>query len=175
MNTKQLATQKEEQQLLSKEAIKLPPKQRLELLLKAEKYPIVRKRTSAERQIKEMIDFYNFCCLMLAQYFPNERAENNFIALNFMTAQEGTKAICTEELTKAFNMLGRYEELEKRVEAIRSLFQQYQYAFPDLYEAYNLEDIVTERISDVIYENKQLMKEDPQLAEEILGRWKLLS
>ena len=69
MTQKQLETSKVEHQLLSKEAIKLPPKQRLELLLKAETYPIVKKRTSAEGQIREMIDFYNLCCLMLAKHF----------------------------------------------------------------------------------------------------------
>lgn len=175
MNTKKLAIRKEEQQLISKEAIKLPPRQRLELLLKTKKYSIVSKRTSAEGQIKEMIDFYNLCCLMLAQYFPNEIAENNFIMLNFMASQEEARTIGTEKITKAFNLLEGYEELENRVEAIKSLFHQYQYVFPDLYEAYNLEDIVTERISDIIHENKQLMNEDPQLAEEILNRWKLLS
>ena len=37
-----------EQQLLSKEAISLPPKERLALLLKSKRYPIVRKKTSAK-------------------------------------------------------------------------------------------------------------------------------
>ncbi len=72
LESKELSTISEGQQLLSKEAINLPPKEQLNLLLKANKYPLVRKRTSATKQIKEMIDFYNLCCLMLAQYFPNE-------------------------------------------------------------------------------------------------------
>lgn len=49
MITSQLLKSKEEQQLFSKETIRLQPRQRLELLLKAEKYPMVKKRTSADK------------------------------------------------------------------------------------------------------------------------------
>ena len=175
MNEKQLSIHKVEHQLLSKEAIKLLPRQRLELLLKAERFPIVRKRTSAERQIREMIDFYNLCCLMLAQYFPNEQAENNFLLLSLIASQENTQSIISGKLAEAFKLLGSYEELESKVTAIQMLFNQYQYFFPELYESEHLERIATERISDIIQENKQLINDDPQLVEEILDRWELLS
>lgn len=175
MNEKQLSRPTAEQQLLSKEAIKLPPRQRLELLLKAKSYPIVRKRTSAEGQIKEMIDFYNLCCVMLAQYFPNEEAEDNFLMLTFVASQEDTQSIVTEKLAKAFKMLGDYEELESKVTAIQMLFYQYHDSFPEFYESHNLEDIATERISDIIRDTRELMNDDPQFIEEILKRWELLS
>ena len=175
MNEKQLSTPKAEQQLLSKEAIKLTPRQRLELLLKAERYPIVKKRTSAEAQIREMIEFYNLCCLMLAQYFPNGQAENNFLLLSLIASQENTQSIITGKLVAAFKLLRGYEELESKVTSIQMLFYQYQYSFPELYESHNLENIATERISDVIRETKQLMNDNPQLVEEILNRWELLS
>ena len=68
-----------------------------------------------------------------------------------------------------------YEELESKVTAIQMLFHQYQYSFPELYESHNLENIATERISDVIRETKQLMNDNPQFVEEILKRWELLS
>lgn len=175
MTTSQLSKSKAEQQLLSKEAIKLPPRQRLELLLKANKYSIVSKRTSAEGQINEMIDFYNLCCLMLAQYFPNEEAKNNFLMLNFIASQESTQSVITEPLAKAFKLLTGYEELENRVTSIQMLFYQYQDSYPELYQSHNLEDMATECISDVIQKTRQLMIDDPQLIERILRRWDLLS
>ena len=175
MNEKQLSRPTAEQQLLSKEAIKLPPRQRLELLLKAKSYPIVPKRTSAEGQIKEMFDFYKLCCVMLAQYFPNEEAENNFFMFSFIASQEDSQSIITEKLAKAFKMLRDYEELERKVTAIKLLFYQYQDSFPELYESYDLEDIATERISDMIRDTRELMSDEPKLIEEILKRWELLS
>lgn len=175
MNNKTLSTPKVEHQLLLKDAINLPPRQRLELLLKAEKYPISNKKTSAKKQIYEMIDFYNLCCLMLAQYFPNGQAEHNFLLLNFVALQENSQSIITEKLAEALKLLRRYEALESRITAIQMLFYQYQYSFPELYESLNLEDIATKSISDLLQEAKQLMNNNPKLVEEILNRWELLS
>lgn len=173
MNKKQLSPPKVEHQLLSKEALKLSPRRRLELLLKAENYPIVRKKTSAQGQITEMIDFYDLCCLMLAQYFPNEQAENNFLMLNFIISQEDTQSIITQRFSEAFTLLKGYEEIENRITAIQMLFYQYQYYFPELYSYYNLEDIAKKHISDIIQETKELIIDNPQFIEKILNRWEL--
>ncbi len=175
MSGKQLSRPIAEQQLLSKEAIMLPPTQRLELLFKAKNYPIVRKRTSAEKQINEMIDFYNLCCVMLVQYFPVEDAECNFLMLNLIASQENAQSIFTGKFAKALKMLREYEELENKITAIQMLFYQYQYSFPELYESYNLEDFAIQRISDIIRDTRELMNSDPQFAEQILRRWELLS
>lgn len=170
----EISKSKAEQELLSKEALKLPHRQRLELLLKVERYPIVRKRTSAERQIKEMIAFYNLCCLMLTQYFPNEEAEKNFVMINFIASHENTQSIITGKIEEALKLLRGYEDLENKVKAIQILFYQYRESFPDLYQSYNLEDIATEHISDIIRETRQLINDDSQLVEETLKRWDLL-
>ncbi len=175
MEINQLLMSKAEQQLFSKEAINLPPRKRLELLFKTEKYPIIIKKTSAEVQIREMIDFYNLCCVMLVQYFQNEEAENNFIMLNFITSQENNKSIITGEYAKKLKILGGYEKFESKIADIQMLFCQYRYSFPDLYESYNLEDIATEHISDVIKQTKQLINDYPQFVEKILKRWEILS
>lgn len=161
-----------EQYLLSKEAINLPPKERLSLLLKCKRYPIVRKRTSAERQLKEMIDFYDLCCLMLAQYFPNEQAENNFMMLSCMVAMNEPQII-TPELSRYFKLLTDYEKLENNMCAIKSLLFEYYYIYPDLYERYNLEDIATRKIYDAIERGKHLLNYEPDLCKEILKRWGL--
>ena len=174
MKENQLSYQKSEQQLLSKESIKLSPRQRLELLLKTQRYPVVKKRSSAKAQLSEMIDFFNLCCIMLAQFFPNYEAEKNFLMLSIIESQKN-KSIITERLAEAFKLLKGYEELENRVTAIQMLFYQYQYSFPELYSSYNLEDITTKRISDVIHETKQLITNDTQFIESILNRWGLLS
>ena len=162
-----------EQQLLSKEAISLPPKERLALLLKAKKYPIVRKKTSAKGQIEEMIDFYNFCCVMLGQYFPNEQATNNFLLLNFLISKEDSNAPATNKLAKAFRLLNSYEELENKITAVQILFHQYQSAFPDIYQLYNLDDLANERVSDIIQNSKELISYDPSYTERLLERWGL--
>lgn len=172
LESKELTTISEEQ-LLSREAIKLPPRERLSLLLNAKKYPLVRKRTSATRQIKEMIDLYNLCCLMLVQYFPKEQAEDNFLLLNFITSQE-TNAIATGKLAEAFKLLNGYEELERRITAIQRVFFQYQEIFPDLYQLYNLEDIAFEKISDIVENTKLLLSGDETYAKELLERWGII-
>lgn len=163
-----------EQQLLSKEALNLPPRQRLELLVKAKRYPIVRKRTSAEKQIKEMIDFYNLCCLILGQYFANEEVESNFIMLSLVASQKTSQSVITEELAETFELLRRYEELESKVTAIQALFYQYSYSFPEIYELYNLEDLATQRIQEVVQAVRKVVNDDPQFIEKILRRWDLL-
>lgn len=162
-----------EQQLFSKKAISLPPKKRLALLLKAKRYPIVTKRTSAKRQIEEMIDFYNFCCLMLAQYFPNEQATNNFLSLNFLASKIASNAPVTQKLAKAFELLNEYEELENKISAIQMLFHQYQSAFPDIYQLYNSDDFVNEKVSDIVRNSKELISDDSSYTEILLKRWGL--
>ena len=162
-----------EQQLLSKEAISLPPKERLGLLLKVKRYPIVRKKTSAKGQIEEMIDFYNFCCFMLAQYFPNEQATNNFLLLNFLISKEASNASVTNKLAEAFKLLNGYEELEDKINAIQMLFHQYQSTFPDIYQLYNLDDLANEKVSDIIQDAKELIDYDPSYVERLMERWEL--
>lgn len=162
-----------EQQLLSKEAISLPPKERLVLLLKAKRYPIVKKRTSAKGQIEEMIDFYNFCCIMLGQYFPNEQATNNFLLLNFLVSKEDSKAPATNKLAEAFRLLNASEKLENKISAIQMLFYQYQSAFPDIYQDYNLDDLVNEKMSDIIQNVKKLISYDSSYIERLMERWGL--
>lgn len=162
-----------EQQLLSKKAINLPPKERLNLLLKAKVYPIVKKRTSAEGQIKEMLDFYNFCCLMLAQYFPNKQAENNFLLLNLFTSKEGLSTT-SDKLTEAFGLLTSYEELENRITSIQMLFYQYSKIFPDVFYSYNLEDIVTESVSNIIENSLELLNDNPSYIKKLMERWGII-
>ena len=162
-----------EQQLLSKEAISLPPKERLALLLKAKRYPIVRKKSSAKGQIEEMINFYNFCCFMLGKYFPNEQATNNFLSLNFLISKEDANALATNKLAEAFRLLGSYEKLENKITAIQMLFYQYQSAFPDIYQLYNLDDLANESVSDIVQYSKELISYDPSYTERLLERWGL--
>lgn len=159
--------------LLSKEAIKLPPRQRLELLLKAKKYPIVRKRTSAEGQIKEMIDFYKLCCVLLTQYFSNEEAECDFFVLNIIASQEKSKLI-TEKISKALKILGDYEMLEDKVTAIQMLFYRYKKAFPEIYEAYDLESYAYQKVGEIITDTKKLISDDPDFISIIKKRWDLM-
>ena len=162
-----------EQQLLSKEAISLPPKERLCLLLKAKSYPIVRKRTSAKGQIEEMIDFYRFCCFMLGQYFPNEQATNNFLLLNFLISKEDSNTPITDKLAEAFRLLSSYDDLENKITAIQMLFFQYQSAFPDIYQLYNLDDLANEKVSDIIQDAKELIGYEPSYIERLMERWEL--
>lgn len=162
-----------EQQLLSKEAISLPPKERLALLLKAKRYPIVRKKTLAKGQIEEMIGFYNFCCFMLGQYFPNEQATNNFLLINFLISKEDSNAPVTNKLAEAFRLLSSYEDLENKISAIQMLFHQYQSAFPDIYQLYNLDDLANEKVSDIIQTSKELIDYEPSYVERLMERWEL--
>lgn len=173
MTENTIITTSMEQQLLSKEAISLPPKERLALLLKAKRYPIVRKKTSAKGQIEEMIDFYNFCCFMLGQYFPNEQATNNFLLINFLISKEDSNAPVTNKLAEAFRLLTSYEELENKITAVQMLFRQYQSTFPDIYQLYNLDDLANEKVSDIIQDSKELIGYNPSYAKRLMERWEL--
>lgn len=172
MTVSQLSTIPVEQQLLSKQAIRLQPKERLALLLKAKRYPIVKKRTSAESQIKEMLDLYKLYCLMLAQYFPNEEAENTCFFLTLVATQENQQTTITARLAEAFKMLDNYEELERKITAIQILFEEYREKFPNIYERYNLEEITQKRISDMIRDSRQL-RNNPLWVNEVMKRWEL--
>ncbi len=173
MTENTIITTSMEQQLLSKEAISLPPKERLCLLIKAKSYPIVRKSTSAKGQIEEMIDFYSFCCFMLGQYFPNEQATNNFLLLNFLISKEDSNTPITNKLAEAFRLLSSYEDLENKITAIQMLFFQYQSAFPDIYQLYNLDDLANEKVSDIIQDAKELIDYEPSYIERLMERWGL--
>ncbi len=165
------------QQLLSKSAINLPPKERLELLLKCKRYPIVKKRTSAEKQLKEMLDFYNLCSIILAKYFPTEQAESNFMLLSVLASQEEIQANADEQLSESFRLLDSYEEFENRITAIQILFDQYHGSFPDLYERYNLEDISIQSIHDMIEFGRDLLSvnENASFVQKLLKRWGIIS
>ncbi len=176
-NESQLIAVSPEEQLLSKQAIQLPPKERLQLLLKAKRYPIVKKRTSAEAQIKEMISFYNLCTLMLVKFFPNEEAEANYIALTVMeieAEQQSTSLPISAKLSEAFKLVRNYEEFERKITAIRNLFWQYSKDFPEVFEEYNLEDLAGESILDMLGRGRYMVETGHSAMEKILKRWELL-
>lgn len=173
-NESQLIAVSPEEQLLSKQAIQLPPKERLQLLLKAKRYPIVKKRTSAEAQIKEMISFYNLCALMLTKFFPDEEAEENYIALvliDLVQGQSEENQLMTERLFKAFELVKTYEEFERKITAIRNLFWQYSEDFPELFEKYNLEDIASERIPDMLEGARYMLENQSPKVEKLMDHW----
>lgn len=172
----QLVAAKIQEQLLSKQAIQLPPKERLQLLLSTSNYPIVPKRTSAEKQIKEMLDFYEFCCLMLMYYFPNEEAEANYIALAMLSEVEkqDLQIPVSSKLSKAFKLVEDYEKFEKKITAVRDLFLQYSIKYPDIYDKYNLEDLVFLSVHDMLENARYIAKENPSKLERILSRWELI-
>lgn len=173
-NESQLVAAKPENQLLSKQAIALPPKERLQLLLSANHYPVVKKRTSAEAQIKEMISLYDFCALMLTKFFPDEEAEANYIALALIDStqsQFGTNQLMPERLSKAFELVKNYEEFERKITAIRNLFWQYSVDFPDLFEKYNLEDIASEKIPDMLEGARYMIENHSPNVEKLMNRW----
>lgn len=176
-NESQLVATRTEEQLLSKWAIALPPKERLKLLLSAEYYPIVKKGTSAEAQIKEMIDFYNLCTLMLVKFFPNEKAEANYIALTVMEieAEQQTASLpISTKLSEAFKLVRDYEDFERKITAIRNLFWKYSEDFPEVFEEYNLEDIAGEKITDMLGRGRYMVETGRSAMEKILKRWELL-
>ena len=173
MFTPQLLTENARVDLLSKEEISLPPKQRLMLLLQSSRYVIVQKRTSAKRQIKEMLDFFNFCRILLLIFFPSEKAENEFVELSFMSSHD-YHSIIFEQFEELFKLLEDYEMLESRITSMQMLFYQYKLSFPDLYDRYNLENIDSKKISEIIQESRLLI-EQPDFVANVLKRWDLLS
>ncbi len=155
-------------QLLSKEAINLPPKKRLELLLKSKKYPVAKKRTSSINQLKEMIALYDLCVLMLAKYLPTEKSKENFMLISLLDSQKD-RSLVTE---KAFKLLGNYEELENKITAIQEFFYQFQKSFPDLYESYNLDELTDASFNKMIENGRHLLNNISSV-KTLLNRWGL--
>lgn len=173
----QLVATKPEEQLLSKQAIALPPKERLQLLLSASYYPVVKKGTSAEVQIKEMLDFYNLCLLMLIKFFQDEDAESNYLLLKTldMTEQQSANNLpASKRWLEAFKLLKTYKEFERKITAIKELFCKYSKVFPEIYEKYKLEEIVSGEISDMLEGTKYMLKNCTSAEARILERWGLL-
>ncbi len=169
-----LATQTVEKNLLSEQTVNLNPRERLKLLLQSKSYPIATKRSSAKKQIEEMIDLYNLCSIVLARYFPDENADGNFIMLNFLFAmREPTRSLVNQELGKTFAMLDGYEKWEKRITDIQALFLKYSKNYPDLYEKYNLEDMVNESISSIVWNSREMLQDDNDFIFEVFKRWGL--
>lgn len=159
---------------LSEQAINLPPEKRLRLLLETKHFPVATKRSSAKKQITEMKDLYDLCCIMLARYLPNENAEDNFIALNFLSAiQYPMRSVVNQDLAKAFSILGEYEKWEERVTAIQELFLEYKEVYPKLYEEYSLEDLATEKISTIVWSTRDAIAANPEFLFEVMERWEL--
>lgn len=176
-NESQLVATRTEEQLLSKQAIALPPKERLKSLLSSKSYPIVKKGTSADAQIKEMIDFYNLCALMLVQFFPNEEAESNYlqlIAIEIVKQQNADNLPASKRWTEAFELVRDYEEFERKITAIRNLFWQYSKDFPEVFDKYNLEDLLGESILDMLGRGRYMVETGHSAMEKILKRWELL-
>ena len=173
----QLVAARPEEQLLSKQAIQLPPKERLQLLLSANYYPVVKKRTSAVAQIKEMINFYDFCAIMLTKFFPDEKAEANYIALALIDSKQGqfgTNQLMNRRLSEAFELVKNYEEFERKITAIQNLFWQYSKDFPDLFEKYNLEDLATQSIFDVLDGARYMLENHAPEAKKLMDHWGVL-
>ena len=159
---------------LSEQAINLPPEERLRLLLKTKHFPIATKRSSAKRQIEEMTDLYDFCSVIIARYFPDEDAEDNFFATSFLTSiKYPMRLFANKKLGKAFQMLGAYEKWEDRITAIQQLFLEYEKTYPQLYEKYNLEELATEKISTIVWRTRDELSANPDLLFEVMDRWEL--
>ena len=59
---------------------------------------------------------------------------------------------------------------------LKAIFFYYQYSksFPDVFYAYNLEDIVTESISDIIENSLELLQDNPSYIKKLMERWGIL-
>lgn len=173
----QLVATRPEERLLSKKAIALPPKERLSLLISANYYPIVITNISAEVQIREMLDFYNLCLLMLIKFFQDEDAESNYLLLKTldMTEQQSANNLpASKRWLEAFKLLKTYEEFERKIKAIKELFCKYSEVFPEIYEKYKLGEIVSGEISDMLEGAKYMLKNCTSAEARILERWDLL-
>lgn len=175
MSKHDVVTSTLEQRLLSKEAIKLPPKERLNLLLTAKRYPMVSRGTSANKQIEEMIDLYHLLGIMLAKYLPNEKAESNFILLSILSISAEQKQSLVSnnvKLADAFKLLNSYEELERKITAIQNLFWEYVQTYPNIADSYELEYLAMQDIA-VILENGRYALQNATYVEKLLKRWEL--
>lgn len=167
----ELITKTDERYLLSKEAISAPPKERLALLLNARRYPMVSKRTSVERQIEEMKDLLDLFSFWLTKFIPDECAEYNCMMLSLMQADETTSSTATGQLAEAFKMLKDYEELERKIDAIKNLLFEYSDRFPDMYYDTELEELATKSLPDMVDEARYKLQNHPSWEQELKKRW----
>lgn len=93
--------------------------------------------------------------------------------LNFLISKEESHIPITDKLAEVFRLLNSYEELENKISAIQMLFYEYQCTFPDIYQLYNLDDLVNETVSDMIQSSKELISHDSSYIERLTQRWGL--
>ena len=105
-----------EEYLRTKEAIQLPQNERLMLLMNAKYYILSGKRTSADVQIREMLDFFEFfLSYMLAETAPREGKDKEFILLSVMASaipDDCQEEIILQDLAEALNSLRNFEAID---------------------------------------------------------------
>ncbi len=159
--------------LLAKETLSLPKPERLKLLLSSSSLTPVKRRTATERQIKEIIDLYDFLTLCLYRMFPTKEAEYNCMGLEMAEGLFPDLTVCPE-LEEAFKMLGDFKVVENKLRQIKNLFYEYEKKYPEFYEEYNLEDYVLKRLTDLTEDARWLFEHNPALEQEIMKKWELI-
>ena len=83
--------------------------------MNAKYYILSGKRTSADAQIREMLDFFEFLSYMLAETAPREGKDKEFILLSVMASaipDDCQEEIILQDLAEALNSLRNFEAID---------------------------------------------------------------
>lgn len=173
--------------LLRPENLRLAPQERLKLLIEADYYPIVTKRTSTDRQLKEMINLYNFYSIAYADFFNNKENEHAYFAGIILEINSSDHFIGTTAEVKAKNeiladnfnskfasfkeVVNKVDLIEKGLIAVRNLFFEYFTKYPDIYEKYQLDNITDVMFIDIPDFVKFKVENNPKWVVDVFKYW----
>lgn len=121
--------------IFSKEALSLPKKERIKLILSLSKIPVVTKRTAIEKQVREIISLHDFVNMLFVKIFPTEERDAEYI--NFAFARSFLDDLSLPEL----NSMEIYESFDRMNEKISNYAYDVFQKYPDVYDEFDLDEI----------------------------------
>ena len=150
--------EKEEIDILSKEALSLPKRERIKLLLSAKSIPIVTKRTAIEKQIKEVIELHDFVNMLFVAMYPDENSDAEYL-------DNIINSFIDDICDTSTNIMQSYESFDNINDKISNFAYDVFQKYPDEYEDFDLDEIfvfknVQEKIDFFRYKYKEIGREE---------------
>ena len=140
--------EKEEIDIFSKEALALPKRERIKLLLSAKSIPVTTKGTAIDKQIKEIINLHDFVNMIYVRIFPTEERDAEY--LNFAFAKSFIKELEIPQI----NLMEVYETFDLINAKLENFAYEVLMKYPNKYDEYDLDEIFHFRSEKVEYFRK---------------------
>ena len=137
--------EKEEINILSKEALALPKRERIKILLSAKTIPVTTKGMAIDKQIREIINLHDFINMVYVRVFPTEERDAEYVNLAF------AKRFINSLSLPGINLMEVYESFDLINEKIENFAYDVLMKYPDKYDEYDLDEIFSSRYKKIEY------------------------